>query len=198
MSSKCPEDFEEGLNESCHMKCPYEFKYTQTQTNEEKCVYKTDNSFEVKLNALPQFIGIEEPSSYPNERTRISQDIADVLQRIIARRELEAQSLLAESTVSEYERIQSQYAKVGSTGKQLKEMVDSLETLRPPTAPADDLAKERRIILTPSKKILLAQIALFSLLLALLAFFFLPNTYAQFVAFLVLCVGVAVGIFLSK
>ena len=197
MSSKCPNDFEEGLNESCHMKCPWEFKYTQTQS-EEKCVYKTDNSFEVKLNALPQFTDSEEPSSYSNERTRISQDIAAILQRIIAKRELEAQTSLAESTVSEYERIQSQYAKVTSTGNQLKEMVDSLKTLRPPTAPAEDLAKERRVILTPSKKILLAQIALFSLLLALLALFFLPRTVAQFVAFLILCVGVAVGIFLSK
>jgi hypothetical protein len=197
MTSKCPNDFEEGLNDSCHMKCPWEFKYTQSGSDEH-CVYKTDNSFEVKLNALPQFTEDVEPTSYANERTRVSQDIKNVLQRIIAKRELESQTALAESTVSEYERIQSQYAKVGATGNQLRDMINSLETVRPPTAPAEDLAKERRLIIGPSKQILLAQIALFSLLLGLLAFVFLPNTYAQFVAFLILCVGVAVGIFLSK
>ena len=74
-----------------------------------------------------------------------------------------------------------------------------LKPLRPPTAPAEDLEKERKAIAFDVRRsVLFIQVALGLIVLALVAYLVLPASWANGVAFLLLCVGVAVGFFLRE
>lgn len=74
-----------------------------------------------------------------------------------------------------------------------------LDPLRPPTAPADDLEAARKAIaLDVRKSILFLQVALGLVILALVSYLVLPATWANGIAFLLLCVGIAVGFFLRE
>jgi hypothetical protein len=76
---------------------------------------------------------------------------------------------------------------------------ETLKPLRPPTAPASDLAIARKDILESSApNFLLIQVELAIVILCLLAYTFLPLEHAPGVVVLLLSVGVAVGIFLWK
>ena len=98
--------------------------------------------------------------------------------------------------VKHYDTIRSEYAEVTET---LKETNAELKHRRPPTAPADDLSRERALILYgPGVDMLMIQIALFFAVLSLLSFLFLSHEMAQGVSFLLLCTGVALGFFLRK
>jgi hypothetical protein len=81
----------------------------------------------------------------------------------------------------------------------LQSAVEGLKPLRPPTAPATDLARERKAILDSSApNFLLIQVELAVVILCLLAYLVLPMEVAPGVAILGLSVGAAVGIFLWK
>ena len=81
----------------------------------------------------------------------------------------------------------------------LQETVDALKPLRPPTAPASDLAIERKEILESSApNFLLIQVELAIVILCLLVYLFVPVEHAAGLVVLLLSVGVAVGIFLWK
>lgn len=99
-------------------------------------------------------------------------------------------------------RIESEAAswrEISSAGKDIQETTKSLRTMRAPTAPSDDLEKERRAISFDLKRSLtFIQVVLFLVVLSLLAYLVLPATYAHSITFLLLCVGVAVGFFLRN
>lgn len=98
-----------------------------------------------------------------------------------------------------YERIQSTYAEVGESSRELEDTRKQLKPLRPPTAPVDDLTRERQLILQgPGIDILVVQIALFLAVLSLVSFLVLSRDMAQGISFLLLCTGVALGFFLRK
>lgn len=100
--------------------------------------------------------------------------------------------------VAEYNRIQSEYA-VYTAGNELGKTVEELKPLRPPTAPSSDIEKERKAILTlQGNSLLFIQIVLFLVILSMLTYLFVPVTYSNFIVFLLLCVGVALGFFLRK
>ena len=81
----------------------------------------------------------------------------------------------------------------------VQEAAESLKPLRPPTAPASDLARERKAILESSApNFLLIQVELAIVILGLLVYAFLPLEVAPGLTILLLSVGVAVGIFLRK
>ena len=85
------------------------------------------------------------------------------------------------------------------TANQIRQTTSSLHSLRPPTAPASDIARvQKDIVSTTTPNLLVIQIALVILLLCLLVYFFLPMNYAHPIAVLLLSVGFAVGIFLNK
>jgi hypothetical protein len=97
--------------------------------------------------------------------------------------------------VQRYESIQSRYADFDM----LEETNKELQPRRPPTAPAEDLSRERELILYgPKIDLLMIQIALFFAVLSLLCFLFLSRDTAQGITFLLLCTGVALGFFLRK
>jgi hypothetical protein len=100
-----------------------------------------------------------------------------------------------DSVVKEHESIQSRYADFSALETTNKE----LKPLRPPTAPAEDLSRERELILQgPRIDMLMIQIALFFVVLSLLSFLFLSREAAQGMTFLLLSTGVALGFFLRK
>lgn len=81
----------------------------------------------------------------------------------------------------------------------LKNVSDSLAPFRPPTAPATDIeAEKKKIIKGGGPNFLFLQTTIFMIAISLLSYVFLPIQYAHPVAFLLLSVGVAVGIFLWK
>lgn len=82
---------------------------------------------------------------------------------------------------------------------ELKTTIDELKHKRPPTAPAEDLSRERQLILQgPGIDVVVVQLALFLAVLAILSFLVLPRDMAQGIAFLLLCTGVAIGFFLRR
>jgi len=100
-----------------------------------------------------------------------------------------------QQNVNEYEAIQSQHAEFSS----LEETNAKLKPFRNPTAPAEDLSRERQFILYgPRESMLMLQIALFFAVLSLLSFLFLSLEMAQGLTFLLLSTGVALGFFLRK
>jgi hypothetical protein len=146
------------------------------------------------------------PTEFKQELARVDNEQKLVREKIVA----EASDM---SAISAYQDIRadmkqkhgivrSQYATYSSM-KEVSDLMDSmtksLKPMRPPTAPAEDLAAEKAAILRGSgPSFLLLQIALALVLVSMLVYVFVPFKYAHPIVFLVLSVGIAVGIFLKK
>lgn len=209
---ECPVDFEQGLDNSCHARCPSDFKYFQEPGGVggrpiEKCIYVANNAYQVSLMALPQPVaGQSNGDQYSRELERFLREIEEIRAR--ARKDMERRQNVAkykeEDSVRgiQFARLQGEYAgisEVAAGSTYLKEVSDSLKPFRPKTAPASDIEIERRAIQTIVRQNLtLIQAVLVLVVLALVSALVLPATYAQYVTFLLLCVGVAIGIFLRK
>lgn len=101
--------------------------------------------------------------------------------------------------VQRYDAMDSRYADFTEANKELEETTKTLKPRRPPTAPAEDLSRERQLLLQgPGIDILMIQVALFCAVLSLLSFLVFSRDVAQGVTFLLLCTGVAIGFFLRK
>ena len=201
----CPNDFETSGG-VCYAKCPSTFKYIE-EDGAGKCVYKTNNSLFVTLTPVPKYaIGTPEPAAFTYARTQLATDLSDVYEAVATdtdsmnRLNIQAQTAMGHSVTRKG--LEGQYAafqSVQKERKELKEVVDTLKPMRPPTAPKSDIAKERAAILDiVTQNILLLQIALFAVFLCLLSYIVLPASYAHGLSFLVLCIGVAVGFFLTQ
>jgi len=97
----------------------------------------------------------------------------------------------------DYETIKSQYASYAvesDVTTRLKQVSDSLK-VRSPVQPVE-IKSLRHMILNPVTMAVM-QTVLFTILLALVEFLVLPNTYATYVVFLTLCVGASAGIYLT-
>lgn len=205
----CPQGFEAGVGISCRATCPDNFKYVQegggTTPLVEKCVFVTNNTYAITLQGLeaPR-PDTPEPAEYANERNRISQELKTLNERI--QREAPVQDKLLSfkeqrsNDVNEYNRIQSEYANYSSASvaaETLKQVKDSLPKVRAPVAGQVEI--ERKHVLESSKpNMLIIQIALAVAVLCLVVYIVIPAEYAHMIAFLLLSVGVAVGIFLRK
>jgi hypothetical protein len=101
-----------------------------------------------------------------------------------------------------YGQIRSDHAKYTSTSDAYNEILLTQRALRPlraPTAPSEDLEKERRAItLDARQSLVLIQFALFLVVLSLVSYLILPRDWANGISFLLLCVGVASGFFLRR
>lgn len=211
-SVSCPVGFEPGLFGSCHMRCPNDFKYVYEQGGvgvpNEKCVYRLNNDFVIGLTPLAAPISgtPEDPPAYEEERKRFLDELAMVRMRIdeFHAKEKSLEELVAQKNryVSEYGKIETEYAaytNVTRVNQAIKETGDILTPFRPPTAPSSDLEKERRAIQYELRRnFLVIQVALFVVVLCLLTYLFVPLSYAHYISFLLVCVGIAVGIFLEK
>ena len=96
-------------------------------------------------------------------------------------------------------KIASQYAgfsALSAATQRIKDASDTIREPRPPVQP-NPIQLEARKILNPLKMSVI-QTALFTILLALAELLVVPIQYAQGLIFLTLCVGAAVGIYLSN
>jgi hypothetical protein len=203
--TSCPYDFQES-GAMCYAKCPNAFKYMEEQ-GAAKCVYKTNNSLFVTLTPVPKFpIGQPEPSTFAYARKQLAVDLSDVYESVSA--DVESQKRLASESQTALAHnamrtgIGGRYAafREGQDDiKKMREVIDSLKPMRPPTAPKSDIEMERKAIVDiVTQNILILQIALFAVFLCLLSYVILPAAYAHGISFLVLCVAVAVGFFLIE
>lgn len=199
----CPQDFEQGIAFSCRMKCPSGFKYTQEGGGStpviEKCVFTSNNSYFIKLNQ------IRTDKQFQTERERVSQEIKTLTQRIQQEGPIQDKITTFRDQrakdVNEYNRIQSEYANYSSAvdvGNKIKSVTDSLKPMRPPLAGTEISMERKRILETSQPNMLVIQIALAIAVLSLLVYLVVPLQYAHILVFLLLSVGVAVGIFLKK
>jgi hypothetical protein len=103
--------------------------------------------------------------------------------------------------VDRYGKIQQDYAVYSNMGvtQAIRETSRALKPLRAKTAPADDLAEERRkISIDARQSLVLIQLALFLVFLSLLSYVVLPRQWAHGISFLLLCVGIGSGFFLRR
>lgn len=192
-SSSCPADFDQGFM-GCRTKCPPGFKYAQERGPPlvDKCVLFTDNSKSFNVATLPM-LGPDrrEHPSYTQERIRIR----DELKKISSTAPFQENAAV---TAREYDRIKSEYAgfsAVSDAGKKIKQTSDRMRMPRPPVQPNPIKNEREKILKQPSMAVI--QTALFTILLALIAFLVVPGKYASGFVFLILCVGTSTGIYLT-
>jgi hypothetical protein len=105
---------------------------------------------------------------------------------------------MSSDQVAQHNAIQSEFASYNGVKQEIKQTIDDLRPMRPPTAPASDLAIERQSILAiVAKNLHVVQIALLTVLICLLEYVILPAPFVHGPAFLTMCVGIGVGIYLS-
>ena len=206
----CPRDFEEGVEFTCRKKCPAGFKYAQeggdTTPIVEKCVFDTNNTYFIELRQIPSLRPDQpETPEFGAERTRVAREFQTLRERI--QREAPVQDRISafrserDEDIQEYTRIQSEYSNYSSAAavtSTMKQVLDSLKPMRPPVAGSEINAERKRILETSQPNMLVIQIALAIAVLSLLVYIVMPAEYAHIVVFLLLSVGVAVGIFLKK
>ena len=189
----CPSGFEQGLMFSCHAKCPGEFKNVG-----DECKHVTKNRT-FRLTQLPMVeAGNPIPSTFANESKRVAEEAAKLQEEI---RTTDMMLKEKDSHVQQYSKIQSDYAaykETSAVADELQKVTQSLRPFRPPTAPSSDLEKERKAIIDISaRNLYFLQIALLLVVVVLLSYVLIPIEYANPIAFLLLCGGVALGFFLK-
>jgi hypothetical protein len=188
----CPADFETTVRGKCVLRCGPNMKSLR-EGDVYKCVSNTDNTISVSMREIS--IGAL-PEEFQREKDRARQAFTDVLQAA-----LWSAQRAGVQNVANYSRIQGEYAAVKSlqdSKDTLSEVNQTLKPFRPGTAPESDIQIERRRILDSSApNMLLLQVALALVLLSILAYAFIPS-YAGILSFLLLSVGIALGIFLRK
>jgi hypothetical protein len=202
--SSCPKGFDQGTGFSCHHQCPDQFKYVQQQNPlSESCVYISDNEFSFHLKELsipnPKQ---PEPIQFEQERKRVQDEVANILNNLPVVDTVGNLKKDEEKRVIDHDAIKTQYAafsSVAGAAKDIKDTSDSLRVMRPKTAPDSDYEKERQGILNIIRhKLIVIQIALFTIVICLIEYLVIPVKYVHGVALLTICTGAAVGIYLSN
>lgn len=204
----CPSGFQPGSRLfSCRKECPADFTYTQG-SGQDRCTHKRYPARYVVLtllNGLPQST-TPPPATYEDETTRFDSALAGLRVQIQQDEADEAaltQAQTAKSAwVGQYANLEGSYNALTEESlvhTKLRETKEAIRSLRPPTAPATDLDKERReLSLELQQNMLLVQVSLFLLVLSLLSYMVLPADMAHGITFVLLCVGIATGFFLRR
>lgn len=199
----CPGGYQEGTGGACVLTCPPDFKYVQ-EGGTQKCVYITDNTKSVIINAFVKPSDANTiPETYARESARVALELLNIRNELAVeentRTSLENARVQGENWNSQYGKIQSESASYGEDIEKLNSVTESLKPRRPPTAPQDDLEKERRAVSAAlQKNYLLLQISAFIAFVVLFVYVVLPVEYAHPTAFLLLVSGIVIGIFLRK
>jgi hypothetical protein len=207
VNQSCPAGFEDGLLFSCRATCPPEFKYIQEGGNMERCVSIRRNDRSFSLNRLPRADKDEPlPTIFKEETDRVVSERERVLGEIdkddINRKLLNESRDSIKDSIQSFSKIQTDFAVFNERKTlvdEIKKANESLEPMRPPTAPSSDLEFERRQITEIAKRnLFFVQIALFLVVLVMLSYIALPFNTANLIAFALLCLGIAMGFFLRR
>ena len=205
----CPTGFERSVFLTCTAICPPDFE--KQRSERDRCVHIRRSNVSVSLREIPYNAPSSaqvppEPPAFQAERNRVIREIERARKRVD--NDIERERLLREAEdakrlhVNEVSRIQSEYASytsVADAAASIRTTQEQLRKVRPPTAPASDLDKERREISEIAKRnMFFVQVALALVVVALLGYLVLPIEYAHGIAFLLLCVGISVGFFLRR
>lgn len=207
----CPAGFEEGGFFSCRASCPPEFKFVQDGGGAAgppvlKCVSVRKNSRFFTLEMLrpvepDQQLGPEYQAELDRVRTEKARLLAQVQNDTVQDRLAEDASDARSKNVSDYSKIESDYAAYTERHAlvdEIQKTQESLKPLRPPTAPSSDIEKERKEITSLAKQnLFFIQVALFLVVLAMLSYGMFPLDTANLIAFALLSVGIAMGFFLK-
>lgn len=212
MTTTCPRDYDR-VGVQCRKTCPQDFKYVQTTEGgrtEERCVYMQDNRYSVKLYTLPGIPARNPPGylqgMYRNAEREFQREFIRVA--MMAARENADRDAVTNLNKSreqqgvDYRRARSEFASYRTAEdvmNKMKSVNNSLQPLRPPTVTSDSAMERRKLMLeTSAPNMLLFQISLVILLLCLLSYVFLTPPASYYLSFLLLTVGIALGIFLRK
>jgi hypothetical protein len=192
----CPDGFEKTLNGNCRMSCPYDFKYVQ-RLPVEKCVHARENSIEVTATVLPVDA---RKSTFDMVRSRFINSINEA-RRKYEMRSSEVQYLKNQQTIqgARFSSIQTEYTGYKALEDVKKRMEDVNKSIKPIKRKETEIELERKAILSLTEKnLLLVQVVLAILVASLISYLLLPINAAHGLTFLLLCVAIAVGIFLKE
>ena len=188
----CPVGFEKTLNNNCRMQCPRDFKYVQDPPLE-KCVHIENNGIAVSLTVLPLDVS---PATFQNERTRFQQDLAQKLQDLQTIQR-DRNEVIGFQDASRIRGVQLSSTQKEYTG--YKALETTTNAIKPVRSAESEIERERKAILSLTEpKLLLVQVVLALVIASLISYLLLPINVAHGLTFLLLCVGIAVGIFLKK
>ena len=186
----CPPDFEAAAGQRCRILCPAGFVYNAGRGTEE-CVSSTNDRYRVAISS----------GGTAAEITAARTAFQTAFAALQSRMEAERSTLGSLSDVStENARLVGRIESTVADFRGMREVDESLTPFRPPTQPSSDIEMERKMILQRpgAMNLLVVQIALFLASLCLLVYLILPANIAHPTAFLILSVGIAVGIILNK
>jgi hypothetical protein len=186
----CPAGFEVGINNTCRITCPSDYKYLQSSSGD-KCVASNDNRYSITLQAVPQGSSTK---AFSDEQSRFITEVIKTTQK--AQKDADAlTSKTVESAVYAHDQIRSTNDVAGTYAEAIAE----LKPLRPPTQPHQDIMLERLSIdKLNAQDIRTLQICLFFIVITLFEYLVLPAEIVHGAAFFTLCVGTSVAIYLSN
>ena len=200
----CPPNFERDFL-GCRAVCPRDFKFVEDGLFDKRCVLIEDNrySFPIERLAIPT---PETQTNYEEETTRVANQAAEARAQFAAdqeaRKDREKAERQRELQGTQYSKLQTEfsaYRSVQEAADEVKKITDSLNVARPDVAPGDEAEKEYRTIMgIVSQRLLLLQVVLALVVVSLIGYFILPLTAAHGLTFLLVCLGIAIGIFLKK
>lgn len=190
----CPSGFDTGVADTCRVTCPPDYKYISDQ-GVEKCVSSRDNRYFVKLQAVAH--GADR-SVFTAEQSRFLTDFI-VVTKQVQKDQAAAERLAAESSDTD---VQANYGRIQSSAgltNAYSEAIETLKPLRPPTQPNIDIMNERLSIKEMSAKdIRTLQICLFFVVICLLEYMMFSAEIVHGIAFITMCVGLSLAIYLSN
>ena len=189
----CPVGFEIGLSNTCRITCPADFKYIQS-AGVEKCISATDNKYYLTLQAIPQG---SSTTAFSDEQARFLAEFITVKKKIQTDHEAaeKLRTLSNADVVAHHDQIRSSHGLTDA----YSEALETLKPFRPPTQPHRDIMNERLSIKEISAKDLrILQICLFFVVICLLEYVLFPSSVVHGLAFLTMCVGLSLAIYLSN
>ena len=189
----CPVGFEVAASGSCRVTCPADYKYIQ-DAGVEKCVAAADNRYFVKLQDIPRGASA---TAFSDEQARFLSEFIKVSKKVQSDQAASAklQSVSDADVVAHHDSIRSTHGVAGAYA----EAIADLKPLRPPTQPTTDIMDAKLDIKNMAAlDVRTLQICLFFVVIALFEYFILPTSVVHGVAFLTLCIGFSLAIYLSK
>ena len=178
---KCPSGFEKApTRNTCIITCPDTFKTLQSNSGY-KCVAMSDNQYSINLREVAQTAPATE---FLDEQTHFFKSYIALTKKMNM-----SEHPLPDDRVKAHDGAAIAYA----------EAIETLKPLRPPTQPNVDIENAKLDIKhLESLNLRIIQICLFFVVIALLEYFLLPTSIVHGVAFLTLCVGFSLAIYLSS
>jgi hypothetical protein len=200
--SQCPSNFERDFL-GCSAMCPREFTSEVRGLFDKRCILIEDNRYSFSVRRVPLRA---QKSRYDAELTRVSNEAARLRAEFaadkLAREDRDRVNREQEIQGAQYTKLQTEfsaYRSVQEAADEVKKITDSLNVARPEVAPTGEAEKEYRTIMgIVSQRLLLLQVVLALVVVSLIGYFVLPLTAAHGLAFLLVCLGIAIGIFLKK